>query len=218
MGLDAETVATFRLAALLHDAGKFGSLAAGLHKHLEEMSESEVCEYRQHPLRGEQMFSREEAFAAIRPLIRSHHEAFDGTGFPDGLSGEAIPLGARLISIADFIEASARSVEYDRADYALMKARLHSGTLLDPQLLPIFQSIVKLIFHEGRKSGEVAEVEVGPLDLEPGMTIARDVKNGNGILLMPRGRLLDPAGVALIRSQFHKNPPKHGVYVRIVKD
>jgi response regulator RpfG family c-di-GMP phosphodiesterase len=214
MGLDADTVATFRLAALLHDAGKFGTLAAGLHKHLEEMSESEACEYRQHPLRGEKMFSREEAFGGICPLIRSHHEAFDGSGFPDGLRGEAIPLGARLIAIADFIETSARSVEYNRADYALMKARLHGGTLLDPRLLPPFQSIVKLIYHEGRKSGEVAEVEVGPMELEPGMTISRDVKSGSGILLMQRGSVLDLAGVALIR----RNPPKSGVYVRIVED
>ncbi len=218
MGLDAETVATFRLAALLHDAGKFGSLSAALNKYLEEMSESEASEYRLHTLRGEQMFNREEVLAGILPLIRSHHESYNGTGFPDGLSGDTIPLGARLIAIADFIEKAARSVEYNRADYALMKARDHSGTLLDPRLVPSFQSIVRVVYYEGRKSGEIAEVEIGVMELEPGLTIARDVESGNGVLLMQRGSILDASGVALIRRQFRKNPPPHGIFIRIVEE
>jgi len=218
MGFDTETVAIFRLAALLHDAGKFGSMAIGLNKHLEEMSESESGEYRQHPLRGEEMFRRMEELADILPLIRGHHEAYNGSGFPDGLRGEAIPVGARLIAIADFIEKSARSVEQNRADYALMNARYHSGTLLDPLLVTKFQGIVKVVYFEGRKSGTVAEVEIGPMDLVPGMTIARDVESGSGVLLMQRGTILDEAGVALIRSHYRKSPPANGICIQVVED
>ncbi|MBC7962278.1 MAG: response regulator [Steroidobacteraceae bacterium] len=218
MGLGGEAVATLKLAALLHDAGKFGSPNAGLSKRLEEMSESEAREYRQHSLRGEEMFQQVEELSAILPLIRHHHEAFDGSGFPDGLQGDAIPLGARLITIADFIEKSARSVEQSRADYALMNTRYHAGTLLDPQLITKFQGIVRIVYFEGRKAGSVAEVEVGHMDLVPGMTIARDVESGSGVLLMQRGSVLDPAGVALIRSQYRKNPPTHGVFVQVVED
>ncbi len=218
MVMDAETVATFRLGALMHDAGKFGSLTFGLNKHLEEMSESEVSEYRQHTLRGEQMFCRDEEFAGILPLIRSHHESFDGRGFPDGLHGESIPLGARLIAIADFIEKSARSVEQNRADYALMSAKYHAGTLFDPQLVAKFQSIVKLVFYEGKKAGSLAEVEAGFMSLVPGMILARDVESGSGVLLMQRGNILDTAGVAMIRSHYKKNPPPHGIFVQIVED
>lgn len=108
MNVDSETVAMFRLAALLHDAGKLGSISSGLNKHLDDMSESEASDYRQHPLRGEEMFRHTEELADLLPMIRSHHEAFDGSGFPDGLQGEMIPLGARLIAIADFIDRSAR--------------------------------------------------------------------------------------------------------------
>lgn len=218
MGLGGEAVATLKLAALLHDAGKFGSPNAGLSKRLEEMSESEAREYRQHSLRGEEMFQQVEELSAILPLIRHHHEAFDGSGFPDGLQGDAIPLGARLITIADFFEKSARSVEQNRADYALMNTRYHAGTLLDPQLITKFQGIVRIVYFEGRKAGSVAEVEVGHMDLVPGMTIARDVESGSGVLLMQRGSVLDPAGVALIRSQYRKNPPTHGVFVQVVED
>ncbi len=218
MGLDADTVAVFRLAALLHDAGKSGSQSASLNKHLEEMSESEASEYRQHPLRGEDMFRQMEELAGILPLIRNHHESFDGSGFPDGLRGEAIPLGARLIAIADFIEKSARSVQQNRADYALMSARYHGSTLLDPQLVTKFQGIVRIVYFEGRKVGESAEVEVGHMDLVPGMTISRDVESGSGVLLLQRGSVLDLAGVALIRIHYRKNPPKNGIFVQVVEN
>ena len=218
MGLDADTVAVFRLAALLHDAGKSGSRAASLNKHMEEMSESEASEYRQHPLRGEEMFRQMEELAGILPLIRSHHESFDGSGFPDGLRGETIPLGARLIAIADFIEKSARSVQQSRAEYALMSARYHGSTLLDPQLVTKFQGIVRIVYFEGRKAGESAEVEVGHMDLVPGMTISRDVESGSGVLLMQRGSVLDVAGVALIRIHYRKNPPKNGIFVQVVEN
>jgi response regulator RpfG family c-di-GMP phosphodiesterase len=218
MELDTETVATFRLAALLHDAGKFGTLADSLNKHIEEMSESEASEYRQHTLRGEQMFCRNEEFAGILPLIRNHHECFDGSGFPDGLSGENIPLGARLIAIADFIDKAAHSVKHNRAEYALMTIRLQAGTHFDPQLFPKFQSIVKVLYHEGRKAGIFAEVEVGHLELMPGMILSQDVESGSGLLLMQGGSILDATGVERIRNHYNKNPPLHGIFIRIVEN
>lgn len=218
MGLDAETVATLRLAALLHDAGKLGGQSAAMHKHLEDMSDSEAVDYRQHPLRSEEMFRQIPELAGILPLIRHHHESYDGSGFPDGLHGDAIPLGARLITIADHIEKTAHSVEHNRADYALMNARYRCGTLLDPQLVTRFQSIVKVVYFEGRKAGEIAEVEIGHMDLVPGMTLARDVESGTGVLLMQRGKELDIPSVVLIRSHYRKNPPPHGIFVQVVED
>ena len=218
MNLDAETVASFRLAALLHDAGKFGSHSLTLQKHSEEMSESEVNDYRQHSCRGEEMFSKVEELACILPLIRSHHEAFDGSGFPDRLRGEMIPLGARLIAIADYIEKSARTVDCNRAEYALMNARFRGGILLDTQLIPKFQNITKVVYFEGKKVGTVAEVEIAPTELVPGMAIARDVESGSGVLLMQRGNVLDEAGIVLIRSHYRKNPPAHGIFVQVLED
>lgn len=217
MNLDAGTVAMFRLAALLHDAGKFGSHSHALHKQIEDMSESEAGDYRQHPTRGEEMFSRVDELAGILPLIRGHHEAYDGSGFPDGLRGEAIPLGARLIAVADHIDKSARSVEHNRAEYALMNAHFRGGTLLDPQLLTKFQSITTVVYYENNKSGTVAEVEIAPTELIPGMTISRDVESSSGVLLMQGGNILDAAGITLIRSHYRKNPPKCGIFVKILE-
>ncbi len=215
MGLKSETIARFRLAALLHDVGKFGSLAVELNKQMEEMSESEVMEYRQHPMRGEEMFDQIEELKEVSSLIRSHHESYDGHGFPDGLKGEKIPLGARLIAIADHIEKSARSVERHRADYSLMAARFLGGTLLDPHLITKFNSIVKTVYYEGRRIGMLSEVEVGPQDLIPGMLISRDVESGRGVLLIQRGSVLDSAGLALIRMHYKKNNYAHGIFIQV---
>lgn len=217
MGLDSETVANLRLAALLHDLGKFGTIALNLHKNVDEMSESESAEYRQHPLRGEEMLKQVDELAAIGPMIRSHHESYDGSGFPDRLRGDAIPLGSRLIAIANQIEKAARSVEQNRAEYALMNARYRSGTMLDPNLIARFQGITRVVYFEGRKSGMVSEVEIRPSELVPGMVVARDVESGAGVLLTQRGNVLDLASIVLIRSHYRKNPPVHGVFVQVLE-
>lgn len=218
MGLDAESVAAFGVAALLHDLGKFGCPGDSQHSRIEEMSESEFNVYRQHPQRGEEIFSKVEELADILPLIRSHHEAWDGSGFPDGLAGEAIPLGARLIAIADFIEKSARSVEQSRADFALLRAKYHAGTILDPQLVIKFTAITRTLYYEGKKGEAVTEVEVDPYGLVPGMTIARDVESGSGVLLMQAGKILDTSTVALIQIHYRKNRPPHGIIIKMVEE
>ena len=218
IGLDAETVASFHLAALLHDAGKFGALSATPHKYLDDMSENEFSNYRQHTLRGEEMFSRVEELAAILPLIRGHHESFDGKGFPDGLKDEQIPLGARLIAIADHIENSARTVEDFQASYALMTAKYCSGTLLDPHLVPKFKDITRTVFLEGKKTGELSEVEINYMEIMPGMIVSREVKSGSGVLLMQRGGVLDTAGIAMIQRHLRKNPPPNGIFVQLVEE
>jgi len=217
MGLDSETVARFRSAALLHDAGKFGTIAAGLNKKIDEMSESELKEYCQHPARGEEMFCKIDELKEVALLIRSHHESYNGQGFPDRLKGEDIPLGARLIAIADLIEKAARSTETHRADYALMTARFHSGTLLDPSLISKFQGIVKIVYFEGKKLGLTSEIEVSPQDLIAGMQIARDVVSETGVLLMQRGMVLDNSGVAHIRRHYRKNSP-HGILIQVTEE
>jgi response regulator RpfG family c-di-GMP phosphodiesterase len=217
IGLDVEAVTRVKLAALLHDIGKFGSLSLTLNKRLDDMSESESSEYRQHPARGEQMFTHVEELAEILPLIRGHHEAYNGNGFPDGLKGEEIPLGARLIAIADHIDRSARSVTHYRADYAMMNARYHAGTQLDPHLIEKFQGITGVVYFEKRNVTALEELEIGYKEIVPGMVIARDVESGTGMLLMQRGKVLDEGSVAIIRSHYVKNPPPHGIFIQVDK-
>ncbi|MDA8430946.1 MAG: response regulator [Geobacteraceae bacterium] len=199
MNLDADTVAKIRLAGLMHDVGTLGSMRGLSVKHEIDMSANELEEFHTHPVRGEALFESFEGMQDVGQMVRGHHEALDGNGFPDGLKEDAIPLGARLIAIADFIENAANSVSGECAEYALMKARLHAGTLLDPKLIPYFSSITRILYFKGKRSGTTGEVEVPTNELISGMQLSRDLSNEAGVLLFQKGDKLDLAGISLIR-------------------
>lgn len=216
MGLDAETVAKIRLAGLLHDVGRLGTTGNAPENGTRELSAEERDEERLHTVRGQELFTMLEELHDVGVMVRGHHEAYSGTGYPDGLEGDAIPLGARLVTIADFIERAANSVTNQRAEYALMSARHHSGTLLDPHLVPYFGSITRIVYFEGKKSGAIMEANVAPLDLVSGLILSRDVVSTAGVLLLPRGTALDPAGITLIRRQHHMGTlPEPDVWVTV---
>lgn len=199
MNLGAETVAKVRLAGLMHDAGTLGGIRGASVKPETDMSANELGKFHNHPARGQELFKSFEELHDVGEMVLFHHEAFDGSGFPGGLKGDGIPLGARLIAIADFIEKAASSVSGEHAEYSLMKARLHAGTLLDPSLISYFSSITRILYFEGKKSGTAGEVEVPPQELISGMQLSRDLSNEAGVLLLQKGDTLDAAGISLIR-------------------
>ena len=199
MNLGAEVVAKIRLAGLMHDVGKLGIMRGTAEKPEAEMTANKLEEYHTHPVRGEELFKSLEELQDVGQMVRGHHEAFDGSGFPDGVKGDDIPLGARLLAIADFIEYAASSVSGERAEYALMKARLHAGTQLDPRRISYFTTITCILYFEGKKSGATGEIEVPPNELISGMELSRDLSNEVGVLLLQKGDKLDSAGIALIR-------------------
>lgn len=218
LNLDAETVAKVRLAGLLHDVGKLGIRNAS-EQHEANMSENELKEYRNHPIRGQEVFSSLEEFHDVGLMIRWHHEAYNGSGYPDGLKGEEIPICARLVAIADFIEQAARSVSGERAEYALMNARLHAGTLFDPRLIPYFHGIARIVYFEGKKIHSTTEAEVSPGNLVSGLVLSRDVVSTAGVLLLQKGNTLDLSGISLIRRNSRAGLlPAQGVWVQIITE
>jgi putative two-component system response regulator len=206
MKLSAETVAKVRLAGLLHDAGTLGA-RRGLSEKLEaEMTTNEQKEFHAHPVRGQELFKKLEELQDVGQMVRGHHENYDGSGFPDGIREDAIPLGARLIAIATCIEHAASSVTELRDEYALLKVGLNSGTVLDPRLISYFRMITRIMYFDGKKTGAAGEVEVPPGDLISGMRISRDLSNAGGVLLLQKGDILDAAGIAIIRRNTPVNP------------
>lgn len=219
MGLDAETVAKIRLAGLLHDAGRFGETGYAPEMDDKEISTSDQNEYRLHPIKGQGLFNQLEELNDVGIMVRGHHEAYNGSGYPDGLKGEEIPLGARLVAIADFIEEAANSVPSQRAEYALMHARYHAGTLLDPLLIPYFKSITHIIYFAGKKSEATPETSVAPANLISGLTLSRNVVSTTGVLLLKKGSELDLAGITLIRRQHGMgNLAENAVWIVIHQD
>lgn len=104
MGLDEEALRTLRLAAILHDVGKIHVPDAILRKP-GPLSPAEFEVIKTHPIVGEELCSSMKTLRNVTPLIRSHHERLDGTGYPDRLAGDRIPLPVRILSVADVYDA-----------------------------------------------------------------------------------------------------------------
>ena len=149
LNLSAEDVAKIRLAGLLHDVGALGYRRGASVKHEAEMTADEREKFYAHPAVGQELFKSLEELQDVGRMVRGHHEAFDGSGFPDGAKGTDIPLGARLVAIADFIDHAASLVSENRGEHALKCGQKHCGTLFDPQLMTCFTSITSSLYEGG---------------------------------------------------------------------
>lgn len=130
-------------AAILHDIGKIGIPDAILNKQSTLESE-EWSIMKSHPERGEAICSKLNFAREILPIIRHHHERYDGKGYPDGLSGENIPFLARIISIADTVDAITSCRPYRSAgtfEQVLEELQKCAGTQFDPVLVTAFISL-----------------------------------------------------------------------------
>ena len=216
MNLTAEDVAKIRLAGLLHNAGTLGTRRGMSDKHEAEMTTNELQEFHAHPVRGQELFKSLEELQDVGQMVRGHHEAYNGSGFPDRLKGDDIPLGARLIAIATVIERAASTISEERDEFALMKVRLDAGTLLDPRLISYFTMITRILYFDKKKSDTTGEVEVPTKELIPGMQLSRDYSNEAGVLLSQKGDILDTGGIALIRWNTQKNrDSERGVWMLV---
>jgi diguanylate cyclase (GGDEF)-like protein len=129
-----------RLAAQLHDIGKTAIPAAILEKPC-ALDEREWEFMRRHPLIGERIVLAAPALAGTAPLIRSSHEQIDGGGYPDGLIGEEIPLGSRIIAVCDAFDAMTTDRSYRKAmgvDAAVEELKRHAGTQFDTAVVKAF--------------------------------------------------------------------------------
>jgi len=111
LGLGEEEIETIRLGALLHDVGKIG-VPDGVLSKATSLTPEETELMQAHTVIGDDMLAPIDLLAAVRPIVRNHHERWDGSGYPDGLAGKEIPLGARIMAVADAVEAMSASRVY----------------------------------------------------------------------------------------------------------
>lgn len=211
-----EEVETIRIAGLLHDIGELGIPDEILRKEPNDMTPDEQAAYRSHPVRGQTALDSVEQLRPAGILIRHHHEQWDGAGFPDGLRGDAIPLGARILAYADLID---KAVGNDAGENCLGRAmarvELEQRRSLDPALLSVFRSTAKYSYALAEREETLNELEVKPINLYVGMKLARDVISGTGMLLLKQGEELDDDRIASIRRYYRIDPPAHGVFVLV---
>ncbi|MBU1672647.1 MAG: HD domain-containing protein [Actinobacteria bacterium] len=156
MNFTEEDVHYIRQAALLHDVGRL-SLALEVINKPGRLTPEEYEEVRKHPLVAAGIVGREKSFAPVAPTIRHHHEMFDGSGYPDGLSGETIPVGARILAIADAFDAMRRETTYREplsphgAASEVVRAK---GIQFDPEVVDAFS---KVVIARGLWSGALEE-------------------------------------------------------------
>ena len=126
-------------AALLHDIGKVGVPSAILDKP-SKLSDDEYRIIKRHPGLGVKIIAPIKAFKELIPIVGQHHERFDGSGYPNGLSGEDILLEARIMAVADVVEAMASHRPYRASlgiDIALKEIVKNRGILYDPQVADV---------------------------------------------------------------------------------
>jgi diguanylate cyclase (GGDEF)-like protein len=150
LGLDAEEVDVLRRAAELHDLGSIAIPEEILRKP-GPLDEIEWELMRKHTLIGERIIGASPSLAPVARLVRSSHEHWDGGGYPDGLAGEEIPLGARIILVCDAFDAMRRERPHatarDRQD-AIAEIRRGAGTQFDPHLAELFCGVVERSEHD----------------------------------------------------------------------
>lgn len=176
------------LAGLLHDIGKIGLPDDLLGKPWNTLSGEQRALVMKHPAIGQNILIGIERFRDAALIVRHHHECYDGSGYPDRLSGLAIPLGARILMVANDYDALQVGTLVQRPlkpAEALDFIAENSGKRYDPGVVEVF---VKLI-GETLKEGPV-ELPLRTMHLKPGMTVSRDLMHRDGYLLLAAGSVL----------------------------
>jgi len=144
LGLTRDELESLRLAGLLHDIGKIDTCGTLLEKK-GKLSAREFEQVKTHSAKGADMVLEfGDMGPGIAPVIRHHHERFDGMGYPDGLRGEDIPLLARILFVADAFDSMTADRPYRKApgvEYALYELMRCAGTQFDPSIVHAFLSI-----------------------------------------------------------------------------
>jgi putative two-component system response regulator len=158
MGLSEQDRTTIRIGGYLHDVGKI-AIADRILLKPGPLTDDEYREMQRHSEIGGAIVQTHEAMDAIARIVRHHHERFDGRGYPDRLVGDAIPLGARIIMIADAFSAMTNDRVYRTAipvDEAWAEIRANSGSQFDPAIVELFEAAVAIdqLAAEGNTSAD----------------------------------------------------------------
>ena len=144
VGLEGDPLRHLLWAGMLHDIGKIGIRDEVLNKP-GKLTDEEFSHIKSHPVQSYKVLEPVEALAPVLMAVRHHHEHFDGSGYPDGLSGEAIPQAARIIQVADVWDALTSTRSY-RGAMPQEKARqimlAEAGTTMDPELVQAFLAML----------------------------------------------------------------------------
>lgn len=211
LGLDAKETQEIFIAALLHDIGKIGFSDELLALPVNMMAGDMLGAFRRHPARAQQLLMPLEDLRGAAAIVRAHMERFDGAGFPDGLSGFNIPLGARIVALAsDFdnlqlgalvqrkvLPEDAKKIIYDSA-----------GKRYDPTVVGAFRAVM-----DGDPVEQIRDQATLAKYLKPGMVLSRDLVSPEGFMLLSADHVLDERMVQQVQDFESKNDTRLNIWV-----
>jgi putative nucleotidyltransferase with HDIG domain len=172
LGLTADETEALRAASVLHDIGKL-AVPEHIISKPGKLTPEEFEKMKIHPIVGAEILEQVEFPYPVVPIVRAHHEKWDGSGYPNGLKGESIPIGARILSAVDCLDALASDRQYRRAlplDEAMARVASESGTSFDPRVTEIL----------GRRYIELEKLaHEHPIKVPPKLSL--DVKVARGL-------------------------------------
>jgi putative nucleotidyltransferase with HDIG domain len=171
LGLNETELDALRAAAVLHDIGKL-AVPEHIISKPGKLTRAEFEKMKIHPVVGAEILERVEFPYPVVPIVRSHHEKWDGSGYPHGLKGKEIPIGARILAAVDCLDALASDRQYRRAlplDEAMAKVTSEAGTAFDP-------AVVRAL---GARYQEL-EARARATRVEPPPSLSKDIKITRG--------------------------------------
>jgi response regulator RpfG family c-di-GMP phosphodiesterase len=212
MKLSDTEVQDVTIAGLLHEIGKLGFPDAWLHKPLNALTPDERAEFVKHPVRAQRALTALDELRGAGEFIRGQGERYDGLGFPDHLSGLAIPLGARILALTCDYD-TARQGGAGRSPMSPARARdfilARRGMHYDPSVVDAFVEMLAARGAVGATDRSVTTEE-----LRPNMVLNRDVFAKDGLLLLAKEQVLDDSLIAQIRLFEQTEGSRLVLYVR----
>lgn len=191
MGLPQEQVLQVFVAGLLHDVGLIGLPDRAFARPVQRLDAEDAALYRTHPVLAEQSLMALDDMQPLLPMIRAHHERHDGQGYPEQLSGAAIPVGARILAVADAFDDLQQGALVDvrlSAAEARTLMREGRGSQFDPEVLDVFLHIT-----EPEAPRRPTDLKLGSAALEADMVLSRDLVAPTGLLMLSAGHRLTPS-------------------------
>lgn len=201
-------------AALLKDLGKVSLPDQLLAKPFSTLEDSEMALITKHPIRGQAALMSLEQLEGAAKIIRHQHEQFDGGGYPDHLSGFEIPLGARILAVANDYESLQMGMLLPKRfsqNEAVAYLVANRGKRYDPTVVDEFIRLLNVVAPQQDETMQKLHIS----QLHAGMTVARDLFAQDGILLLMRGRVLDERLLDMLRSYEKSMGDSLSIYVKV---
>ncbi len=196
-------------AGLLHDIGLIGLPETLVTKSITEMTGDEKTLYRSHPERGEMILSEVDLLLPVSRLVRMHHEQINGRGFPDGLTDEQLPAGARLVGAASIYDnlIYRSNVPYDEIPGHLQQYR---GYQIDPVLVDLLLEInLSMMQAQAGKADQQIAID----RLTDKMVLSRDVRMKTGAFVMAANTMIDASSIQKLKRYYELGNISDKVYI-----